>query len=1253
MRVLKRDGTYEDISFDKVLHRIRKLCNGLTNVSADGIAQQVCSRIYDGVRTSELDELAAQLCAGKITEHPDYGVLASRIVVSNHQKKTSPSFSETMSVLYNAKDLNGTINSLISEELYQIVMTHKDKLNQVIDYDRDFDITYFGHKTLERSYLTKVDGKIVERTQHLWMRVALGIHGWDLKEAIDTYNYMSLRKFTHATPTLFNAGTKTAGLSSCFVADTEIFTINRGIVKIQDVQINDTVVTHTGNVHKVTQLHRNLIGDRTLFDIKLFMTPNLKVTGNHKFMSIKQKDFANYIKNESFDITPQWHSIEDLQQGDYIMIPKKNSGISQDKIDLYDIIKNIKHPENRIDYQFSCDEEKLHMKCEYTINGNQHTNKQHKASRYTNSINRFLTIDEDFSWFLGVWYGDGCITYGKSYDSQHQSRYNTPRNIQIVSCKENTKLIEKVISIGNDKFGVNASISYMKTQNLVQIIWNSKIMSIVFEELFGRGFAGKKLDSRMFEWNDKLLYPLLGGLISSDGCCSKQGIISITMCNYNFLKGVYHLLRNNGICVSFHKVPKPNTWKYATPYAMSVPKIQEVMTYIVKYYADNRLENINNTESWRNRSLLQYEDNTYLKIHTKIECTNDIPAYVYTVGVENDHSYNVEGLVCENCFLMGMDDSIRGIYKNLGDCAQISKTAGGIGIHVHNIRAKNSYIRGTNGTSSGIIPMLRVFNETAKYVNQSGRRNGSIAVYLEPWHADIQSFIELRKNSGNEDERTRDLFTALWVPDLFMKRVQENGDWHLMCPDECPRLSDTYGDEFEALYQSYVDAGKFRKVIKAQELWMAILKSQIETGTPYMGYKDNVNRKTNQANLGVIKSSNLCIEINEYSDHNQYASCNLASISLPAFVKKRDNGEVYYDFDELHSITQVVIRNLNKVIDKCYYSMDEIKKPNMQTRPLGLGVQGLADVFFLMKLPFESKEAAEINRQIAETMYHAALTSSMLIAKKRNELLDEYEDSILSVQRKTEIAKYLMLIDEERELTTYRGAYSKFVGSPIHSGKLQFDQWGVTPSDKYDWTALKEEIAKYGVRNSLLIAYMPTASSSQILGNYESFEPVTSNVFVRDTLAGNFIIPNKYLINDLIERGLWSSEMKDRLVAENGSIQNIPGIPDDVKQLYKTVYEVKQKAVIDMSAARGAYVCQSQSLNIYLPDADINRLSNVHFYGWKSGLKTGSYYTRILQAVRMTNYAAEVKDVAKEKPTEEQIAACSRDNKEACLMCSG
>ena len=853
MRVQKRDGTYEEISFDKVLRRIRTLCTGLDSVKSDEIAQKVCARIYDGVSTSELDELAAQMCASLVTTHPDYGTLAGRIIISNHQKKTSPSFSETVSILYNNIDINGKQNPIVSKDFFDIVQQNKEKLNSIIDYDRDFILDYFGFKTLERSYLSRVNGKIVERPQHMWLRVAIGIHGSDIKDAIETYDLMSTRCFTHATPTLFNAG----------------------------------------------------------------------------------------------------------------------------------------------------------------------------------------------------------------------------------SCK---------------------------------------------------------------------------------------------------------------------------------------PQMS-------------------------------------------------------------------------SCYLIAMkDDSIEGIYDTLKEAALISKWAGGIGLHIHNVRGRNSKIRGTNGISTGIIPMLRNFNETALYVNQAGKRNGSIAIYLEPWHCDIESFLDLRKNHGNEAERCRDLFTAMWIPDLFMERVKANADFSLFCPDECPGLSDVYGAEFSALYEKYESEGKARKVVKAQQIWMAILKSQIETGTPYLCYKDAVNKKTNQQNLGTIKSLNLCVEIAQYSDPNETAVCNLASIGLPTCVDVDDIGNKKFNHERLGQIVQVITKNLNKIIDKNYYPVETACRSNLRHRPIGIGIQGLANVFALLRMPFDSPEAAKVNVEIFETIYYYALTASMNIAKKRSEYIDKFDSKIDEriksnkgiFLEKTEsedpefieICKYLVnWTDEEKKLTSYKGAYTTFNGSPASNGILQFDMWGVTPSDRYNWTELKENIKKYGLRNSLLIAPMPTAGTSQILGFNESFEPITSNIYQRQTLAGEFIIINKHLVKDLLDIGLWNIALKDRILSGNGSIQHIQEIPEEIRNLYKTAWEIKQKVLIDHSADRGAFICQSQSLNLWIEDPEYSKLGNMHFYAWSKGLKTGIYYLRTRTKAKVTAYTLEpqITNVQNnsnlnsnimnnqsdsDKALAEAKLACSINNREACTMCS-
>ena len=571
-----------------------------------------------------------------------------------------------------------------------------------------------------------------------------------------------------------------------------------------------------------------------------------------------------------------------------------------------------------------------------------------------------------------------------------------------------------------------------------------------------------------------------------------------------------------------------------------------------------------------------------------------------------------------SCFLLTMkEDSISGIYDTLKSCAQISQSAGGIGLSIHDIRATGSYIKGTNGTSNGIVPMLRVFNDTARYVDQGGgKRKGSFAMYIEPWHADVFDFLDLKKNHGKEEARARDLFYALWIPDLFMKRVKDNGDWTLMCPHECPGLSDTHSAAFEELYTKYESEGKGRKTIKAQDLWFKILESQIETGTPYMLYKDAANAKSNQQNLGTIKSSNLCTEIIEYTAPDEVAVCNLASLALPKFVTE----EGTFDHNKLFEVTYQATINLNRIIDENYYPIEEAKNSNLRHRPIGLGVQGLADAFIMLGYPFESDEARALNREVFETIYYASMTASKDLAK----------------------------VD---------GPYETFAGSPVSKGQFQFDMWGVTPTDRWEWNVLKDEVKQHGVRNSLLLAPMPTASTAQILGNNECFEPYTSNIYTRRVLSGEFIIVNKHLLKDLVKEGIWNKEMRQKIMAANGSIQNINEIPQRLKDLYKTAWEISQKAIIDQAADRGAYICQSQSLNIFMENANFGKLTSMHFYGWEKGLKTGMYYLRTKAATNAIKFTVDKAVVAEPeaKTVEEQQAAiaCSLDNPDSCEMCSG
>ena len=805
MRVIKRNSEMEDVSFDKVLNRLKNLSDGLT-IDVSEIAQKVCTRIYDGVKTYELDELAAYLCSSMSIEHPDYSILASRIIVSNHHKNTSPSFSETVHILYNNVDNHDNHTPLVSEELYNIVVSNKEKLNTHIDYQRDYLFDYFGFKTLERAYLLRLNKKIIERPQHMWMRVAIGIHGNDIKEVLQTYDLMSKKYFTHATPTLFNAGTNRPQLSSCF------------------------------------------------------------------------------------------------------------------------------------------------------------------------------------------------------------------------------------------------------------------------------------------------------------------------LCSIN-------------------------------------------------------------------------------------------------------------------------DDSVTGIFDSLKEVALISKYAGGIGLHIHQIRANGSHIRGTNGTSNGIIPMLRVFNNTARYIDQAGKRLGSIAVYLETWHSDIESFLELKKNHGSEEDRCRDLFLALWISDLFMERVKSEGKWSLMCPDKCRGLSDVYGDDFKKLYEQYESEGKYIKQVNAQDLWFKILEAQIEQGVPYILYKDAANKKSNQKNLGTIKSSNLCAEVLIYSSPEETGVCNLASICLPSYVE-----DGIFNFEKLHDITKVITKNLNKVIDKNFYPIEKARVSNLKHRPIGIGVQGLADVFIKLRFPFESEDAKQLNKDIFETIYHAAVEASMELSKKRFHIINDIKN-INNKILDEDINNYVNEFEKDIANPKYIGAYSSFEGSPISQGLFQFDLWNAEPSTRYDWDKLRSDIICYGVRNSLLLSPMPTASTSQIMGFNESFEPFTNNIFQRKTLSGEFIIINKYLINDLISKGLWNKELKDTIILHEGSVQNIPEIDDELKAIYKTAWEIKQRNIIDMSADRGQYICQTQSLNIFMEEPDFQKLSSMHFYGHSKGLKTGSYYLRTRPKAKTQQFTIDP-DFAKKK------RRCVEDNGDSCVLCS-
>ena len=1157
MRVIKRSGIIEDVKFDKVTNRISKLRYDLSeNVDASMIAKHVFSSMYDNITTHEIDTLSAEICVGMITSDPDYEILATRIVASNIQKTAPKKFSEAMRILHEA--------GIITDEIAALA----PKVDEVIDPERDFMFGYFGIKTLERGYLMKMDGVILETPQYMYMRVALGIHGEDVQAACETYHAMSSGACIHATPTLFNAGTHRPQMSSCFAAGTPVFTTNRGPVPIEDVRLGDTVITHTGATKPVVQTHKNPLGNRTLFDVKVYKTPGFQVTDNHKFWSLTKEQLK-------WKESPQWNSMEHLRVGDWISIPRSSTPppTEYQVLDLYEVLKDEKgaaHWEYSFEFNGTKMRRNTFFTSEYRPNGIKKTGEW---------FERYVTIDEHFAWFIGSWYGDGSIMYQKTTVNRTQ----THCGIAIAQDPNNTEFIEEIKRIGEKYLGIHACISRSKKQNCLSISFSNSAIGNAFNILFGRWSSEKFLWPTIFSWSRPMVSALIGGLVSTDGCCTINGSVVLQLTNKSLMTSLFHVTRSVGIDTSLTIMHKPYRGDVSCIGRMQIPWIPEIMKWVIKYYSDDRLQ-----RSERVGTTIEFDGRTFLRINDKVKVTDNLPSHVYTLGVEDDHSYSVQGLIAENCFLASnKSDSIDGIYDTLKECAQISKWAGGIGLHIHDVRANKSPIKGTNGQSDGIIPMMRVYNATARYVNQAGRRKGSIAMYIEPWHADIMDFLDIRLNQGDEEARCRDLFSALWIPDLFMKRVEDGGTWSLFCPNKAKGLSDVYGDAFEALYQKYEREGLADATVPALDIWKAIIKSQSETGTPYMLYKDACNKKSNQKNLGTIKSSNLCSEIVEYSDADETAVCNLSSIALPTFVKDRE-----FDHQRLHAVTKMITKNLNRVIDRNFYPTEAAKRSNMRHRPIGMGVQGLADVFIMCRMPFGSDASRELNAHIFETMYHAGLEASC-------------------------------------ELAEVDGAYETFEGSPASRGVLQFDMWDREPmlSGRYDWDAMKTRVKK-GLRNSLLLAPMPTASTSQILGNNECFEPYTTNIYLRRTLAGEFVVVNKHLVRDLQALGLWSKEMKDLMIKAGGSVQNITDIPRDIKELYKTVWEISQKVIIDMAADRGVFVDQSQSMNLFVESPTLSKLSSMHMYAWKSGLKTGMYYLRSKAKARPIQFSLEAECTA-------------------------
>jgi ribonucleoside-diphosphate reductase alpha subunit len=1093
MKVQKRNGSLEAVSFDKVLERIRKASNGLA-VNPDALSQQVLARIINGIKTSELDELAAQSAASLCTTHPDWGTLASRIAVSNHQKNTEPLFSKVIKTLYNQLHISGSAISYISQDLHDVAQTYSDIIDARIQYDRDYLFDYFGFKTLEKSYLLRdTSMKVVERPQHMWMRVALGIWNNNLDMAFKTYDLLSTKRMTHATPTLFNAGTPRAQLSSCYLlsmADDSIAGIYKTLgdcaaiskyaggiglhlhnVRARGSLIRGTNGTSNGLVPMLRVFNNTaryvdqcftpdtivftLVGPKAIEDVSV-TDKVLTSTGAYESVRLPVRHEYNgemldiQLKNAIYPVrvTPE-HQVFALQG--------QARGLN------FDVIRN--RLEKKLKEPEFVDAKDL-LPGDFLV---------FPVPTHMEDIEN---ITEEDCRFYGILLGDGHISHtvaGVSLNTE--------------SKRETLAFVEEYLV----KRGVQSKrYAYEGSHEGVHVKWSTSSPGFKFtrSQLYDANIQ-KKIDNPFLHLPINKVKEIVRGLIETDGCVGEKEI-SVELSSYPLIEGFRYLLLRMGALASGYErnrvgnVSSTRNIQTTLPTAVvRVPRIPEI------------LQMFPNAPKGEYFTFLRHENNIYSRIqditYTKYE------GVVHDFEIEGPHDYVVAHM---------------GIVHNGG-----------------------------------------------------GKRNGSFAMYLEPWHADVEDFLRLKLNSGAEEERARDLFYALWIPDLFMRRVEADESWSLFCPDEAPGLADVHSTAFDELYESYEKAGRARSTVSARKLWFQILETQMETGTPYLLYKDAANSKSNQQNLGTIKSSNLCTEIIEYSSPTETAVCNLASIALPSYVSDGS-----FDFDALRETVKTLVRNLNRIIDINFYPTPETKRSNMRHRPIGIGVQGLADLFADLDMAWESEEAQRLNKLIFEHMYFAAVEESAAIA-------------------------------------TVEGPYETFEGSPISKGILQPDMWGVKPTSDLDWDGLRSTVRR-GVRNSLLMAPMPTASTSQILGFNECFEPFTTNIYTRRTLAGEFIVVNKYLVKELMGLGLWSDGMKQRIILFNGSVQTISEIPERVRQKYKTAWELPQKLLIDMAADRGAFICQSQSLNLFVADPTNSKLTSMHFYGWKKGLKTGCYYLR-------------------------------------------
>jgi len=1108
MHVVKRNGSKEPVSFDKVLRRIQKASRGLA-VHPDALAQRVLSQIFDGVKTTDLDELAAQLAASLSTQHPDYATLASSLTVSNHHKNTNYTFAEVVKMLSNqiSKHTSKPIR-YVSEELEQVATANAEAIEARINYKRDYDFDYFGFKTLEKSYLLKdTSGRILERPQHMWMRVALGL--WtkglnttvaDLAQAFETYDLMSRKIYTHATPTLFNAGTPRPQLSSCFLLAMKDDSIDGIYDTLKDCAKISKYAGGIGlHIHNIRARGSLIEGTNGKSNGIVPMLRNFNSTARYVDQCFTP-DTVVYTLNgpkaiENIGVTDKVLTSKGTYENVILPVRHDYSG------PLLNIqIKNAVYP-----VRLTPEHQVFALKGQakglnFSVIRNRLEKKITEVAFYDAEdldVGDFLvfpiptyesdiaTISQDDCRFYGIILGDGYISSSVAG-----------------VCLNDTSKKETCEFVVNYLENRGIKVNIYNENVTVKICWSTTSPGFKFTkvQIYDENHQ-KKVDPAFLHLPINKVKQIIRGIIETDGCVGTKEI-AVELSSYPLIEDLrYMLLRMGALSSGYERdrVGSVSTTKdimTKLPTAvLRIPRIPEILAMFP------------NAPSGEFFSYLTYENNLYSRIETITQ--TEYTGVVHDFEIDGPHDYTVAHL---------------GVTHNGG-----------------------------------------------------GKRNGSFAIYLEPWHADVEDFLKLKLNTGSEEERARDLFYALWIPDLFMRRVEEDGLWSLFCPNEAPGLADVYGDEFEALYTKYEAEGRARKSVSAQKLWFKVLDSQIETGTPYLLYKDAANKKSNQKNLGVIKSSNLCTEIMEFSAPDETAVCNLASIALPSFVVSDANGEAtHFDFAELRKVTASVVKALNQVIDINFYPTPETKRSNMRHRPIGLGIQGLADVFAMLRLPWETPEAARLNQLIFEHMYFAAVEAS------------------------TDIA----LVD---------GAYDTFEGSPASQGILQPDLWSIQPITEKEgtlnWAKLRAT-AKLAMRNSLLVAPMPTASTSQILGYTECFEPMTSNIYARRTLAGEYVVINKYLLNTLMKRGLWNDALKQQIIAQNGSVQGLATIPEDIQAVFKTSWEIKQRSLIDMAAARGAFICQSQSLNLSIENPTYAKLTSMHFHGWKQGLKTGCYYLR-------------------------------------------